>query len=70
MLSSSFRDRLCALADDGDVMGMRFEDIMCFLYIQGVRDNDLRKDLSAVKTPSLAKFNRLMYADMQAKITV
>ena len=45
-------------------MGMKFEDIMCFQYIQGVRDNDLRKD------PSLVKFNCLMQADMQAKITV
>ena len=43
---------------------------MCFQYIQGVRDNDLRKDLSAVKVPSLVKFNCLMDADMQAKITV
>ena len=51
-------------------MGMKFEDIMCFQYIQGVRDNDLRKDLSAVKVPSLVKFNRLMDADVQAKITV
>ena len=42
--NSSFRDRLLALAEDGDVMGMKFEDIMCFQYIQGVRDNDLRKD--------------------------
>ena len=45
--NSSFRDRLRALAEDGDVMGMKFEDLMCFQYIQGVRDNDLRKDLSA-----------------------
>ena len=51
-------------------MGMRFEDIMGFQYIQGVRDNDLRKDLSAVKIPNLVKFNRLLDADMQAKITV
>ena len=51
-------------------MGMKFEGIMCFQYIQGVRDNDLRKDLSAMKVPSLVKFNRLMDADMRAKITV
>ena len=60
--NSSFRDRLCALAEDGDVIGMKFEDIMCFQYIQGVHDNDLRKDLSAVKVPNLVKFNRLMDA--------
>ena len=31
--NSSFRDRLRALAEGGDVMGMKFEDIMCFQYI-------------------------------------
>ena len=62
--NSSFRDRLRALAEDGDVMGMKFKDLMCFQYIQGVCDNDLRKDLSAVKVPSLEKFNRLLDADM------
>ena len=51
-------------------MAMKFEDLMCFQYIQGVRDNDLRKELSAVKVPSLVKFNRLLDADMQSKITV
>ena len=51
--NSSFRDRLRTLAEDGDVMAMKFEDLMCFQYIQGVRDNDLRKELSAVKVPSL-----------------
>ena len=49
---------------------MKFEDLMCFQYIQGVRDNELRKELSAVKVPSLVKFNRLLDADMQSKITV
>ena len=43
---------------------------MCFQYIQGVRDNELRKELSAVKVPSLVKFNRILDADMQSKITV
>ena len=35
-----------------------------------MRDNGLRKDLSAVKVPSLVQFNRLLDADVQAKITV
>ena len=51
-------------------MAMKFEDLMCFQYIQGVRDNELRKDLSAVRVPNLVKFNRLLDADMQSKITV
>ena len=68
--NSSFRDRLHALAEDRDVMAMKFEDLMCSQYIQGVRDNELRKDLSAVRVPSLVKFNRLLDADMQSKITV
>ena len=68
--NSQIRDRLRSLADDGDIIGMHFEDIMCFQYIQGVRDNDLRKDLSSVKNPDLVKFNLLLVADMQAKITV
>ena len=43
---------------------------MCFQYIQGIRDNELRKELSAIKNPDLVKFNLLLDADMQAKITV
>ena len=39
--NSTFRDRLHTLAEDGDVMGMRFEDIMRFQYIQGERDLSL-----------------------------
>ena len=49
---------------------MQFEDIICFQYSQGVRDNDLRKDLSSVKKPDLVKFNLLLDADIQTKITV
>ena len=43
--NSSFRDRLRTLAEDGDVLTMKFEDLMCFQYIQGVRDNELRLSL-------------------------
>ena len=38
--------------------------------IQGVCDNELRKDLSAVKYTDLVKCNLLIDADMQAKIMV
>ena len=68
--NSRFRDRLRALANDGDIIGLKFEDLMCFEYIQGVRDNELRKELSEVKNPDLVKFNILLDMDMQAKITV
>ena len=68
--NSRFRDRLLTLADDGDIISLKFEDLMCFQYIQGVRDNELCKELSAVRNPDLVKFNLLLDAGMQAKITV
>ena len=43
------------------------EDMLCVMYIRGVRSNELREKLLEVAEPSLVRFNRIVDSFDQAK---
>ena len=47
----SCREELRNLADNVDIKGMDTSDLLCVIYVKGIRDNDLREKLLEVQTP-------------------
>ena len=62
-----FREELRNLADEADIAEMMPEDMLCVMYVRGVRSNELRERLLEVQEPSLARFNRIVDSFDQAK---
>ena len=42
--NSQFRKALHCIAEDGDLGSMTFQDALCLQYVQGVADDDLKKN--------------------------
>ena len=49
----SWREELRNLADDADIKAMDTSDLLCVIYVTGIRDNDLREKLLEVQNPTL-----------------
>ena len=62
-----FREELRNLADEANIAEMMPEDMLCVMYVRGVRSNELREKLLEVPEPSLARFNRIVDSFDQAK---
>ena len=43
------------------------EDMLCVMYVRGVRSNELREKLLEVTEPSLVRFDRIVDSFNQAK---
>ena len=46
---------------------MDTSDLLCVIYITGIRDNDLREKLLEVQNPTIQKFDRVVSSFTQAK---
>ena len=62
-----FREELRNLADEANIAEMMPEDILCVMYVRGVRSNELREKLLEVTEPTLVRFDRIVDAFDQAK---
>ena len=62
-----FREELRNLADEANIAEMMPEDMLCVMYVRGVRSNELREKLLEVAEPSLAHFDRIVDSFDQAK---
>ena len=63
----SWREELRNLADGADIKAMDTPDLLCVIYVTGIRDNDLREKLLKVQNPTLQKFDRVVSTFDQAK---
>ena len=48
---------------------MDISDLLCVIYITGIRDNNLREKLLEVQNPTIAKFDCVVSSFDQAKKT-
>jgi hypothetical protein len=63
-----FREELRSLAEEADIENIKYEDCVCLMYMIGLRDGSLREKL-AEGEPALARFNLILEAHVQAKIS-
>ena len=62
-----FREELRNLADEANITEMMPEDMLCVMYVRGVRSNELREKLLEVAEPSLVHFDRIVDSFDQVK---
>ena len=56
----SWQEELWNLADNAAIEDMDTTDLLCVIYITGIRDNNLREKLLEVHNPTIHKFNRIV----------
>ena len=55
------------LADDAAIKDMQTPDLLCVIYVTGIRNNELRKKLLEISRPNIEKFDRVVDSFDQAK---
>ena len=63
----SWREELRNLSDDEAIKDMQTPDLLCVIYITGIRNNELRGKLLEISNPTLEKFDRMVDSFDQAK---
>ena len=63
----SWREELRNLADDGSIEDMTTPDLLCVIYVTGIRNNELREKLLEISHPNIEKFDRVVDSFDQAK---
>ena len=63
----SWREELRNLADNADIKDIDTSDLLCVIYVTGIRDNNLREKLLEAHNPTIVKFDRVMNSFDQAK---
>ena len=62
-----WRGELRNLAIDADIEDMDTSDLLCVIYVKGIRDNDPREKLLEVQNPTIVKFDGVVNSFDQAK---
>ena len=57
-----FRANLRALGNEGDLESLTLEGCYCLVYLLGVKDDTLRRELCKVAVPTLAEFDNILEA--------
>ena len=57
-----FRDSLRSLGNEGDLESLTLEGCYCLVYMLGVKDETLKRELCKVQPPTLAAFDNLLEA--------
>ena len=65
----SFAEAVNIAANYSDIAGMALQDAMCLVIWRGCRDTRLKEKMSELETPTMAAFNKLINAHMNAKAT-
>ena len=63
----SWREELRNLSDDRAIEDMTTPDLLCVIYVTGIRNNELREKLLEISRPTIKKFNRVVNSFDQAK---
>ena len=63
----SWREELRNLADDAAIEDMETADLLCVIYVTGIKNNELREKLLEINNPTITKFDRVVDSFDQAK---
>ena len=63
----SWRKELRNLSDDAAIEDMTTPDLLCVIYVTGIRNNELREKLLEISRPTIKKFDRLVDSFDQAR---
>ena len=63
----SWREELRNLADDAAIEEMETADLLCVIYVTGIKNDELREKLLEITDPTIAKFDRVVDSFDQAK---
>ena len=63
----SWREELRNMADDAAIEDMETPDLLCVIYVTGIKNDELREKLLEVTEPTIAKFDRVIDSFDQAK---
>ena len=63
----SWREELRNLADDAAIEDMETADLLCVIYVTGIKNDELREKLLEITDPTIAKFDRMVDSYDQAK---
>ena len=55
------------MADDASIEDMETADLLCVIYVTGIKNDELREKLLEVTNPTIAKFDRVIDSFDQAK---
>ena len=56
----SWREELHNLADDAAIEDMETADLLCVVYVTGIKNDELREKLLEINNPTIAKFDRVV----------
>ena len=65
----SWREELRNLSDDAAIEDMQTPDLLCVIYVTGIRNNELREKLLEISQPTIEKFDWVVDSFDQAKKT-
>ena len=63
----SWREELRNLADDAAIEDMTTADLLCVIYVTGIRNNELCEKLLEISRPNIEKFDRVVDSFDQAE---
>ena len=63
----SWREELRNLADAAAIEDMDTADLLCIIYVTGIKNNELREKLLEISRPTIEKFDRAVDSFDQAK---
>ena len=63
----SWREELRNLADDAAIEDMETADLLCVIYVTGIKNNELRAKLLEISRPTIEKFDWVVASFNQAK---
>ena len=55
------------LSDDVAIEGIHTPDLLCVIYVTGIRNNNLREKLLEISNPMIDKFDRMVDSYDQAR---
>ena len=56
----SWREKLPNLSDDAAIEDMQTPDLLCVIYVTGIRNNKLREKLPEISNPTIEKFDHMV----------
>ena len=63
----SWREELRNLSDDAAIEEMTTPDLLCVIYVTGIRNNELREKLLDISQPTIEKFDWVVDSFDQAR---
>ena len=63
----SQREELLNLSDDAAIEDMTTPDLLCVMYVTGIRNNELREKLMEISRPAIKKFDQVVDSFDQAR---